>query len=56
MEGDIIEPASSQYCSPTWIMPKHAYKEGNKRWRLITDFRQLDEITLGSCHNSQVIS
>jgi hypothetical protein len=50
MEGDIIEPAASQYCSPTWIVPKHAGKDGNKRWRLVTDFRQLNEITLRNCH------
>jgi predicted house-cleaning noncanonical NTP pyrophosphatase (MazG superfamily) len=31
MEGDIIEPAASQYCSPTWIVPKHAEKDGNKQ-------------------------
>jgi uncharacterized protein YqgQ len=41
MEGNIIEPASSQYCSPTWIVRRHEDKEGNKRWRLVTDFRQL---------------
>jgi hypothetical protein len=50
MEGNIIEAAASQYYSPTWIVPKHADKDGNKRWRLLTDFRQLNEITLGSCH------
>jgi hypothetical protein len=49
MEGD-IEPAASQYCSPTWIVPNHADKDGNERWRLVTDFRQLNAITLGSCH------
>jgi hypothetical protein len=31
-------------------VPKHTDKDGNKRWRLVTDFRQLNEITLGSCH------
>jgi hypothetical protein len=45
MEGDIIESESSQYCLPTWIMPKHVDKEGNKRWRSVTDLRQLNEIT-----------
>jgi hypothetical protein len=50
IEGDIIDPAASQYCSPTRIVPKHADKDGNKRWRLVTDFRHLNEITLGSCH------
>jgi hypothetical protein len=50
MIGDIIEPAALLYCSPTWIVPKHADKDGNKRWRLVTDLRQVNEITLGSCH------
>jgi hypothetical protein len=50
IEGNIIESASSQYCSLTWVMPKHEDKDRNKRWRLVTDFRQLNEITIGSCH------
>jgi hypothetical protein len=29
---------------------KHENKEGNKRWRLVTDFRQLNEITIVSCY------
>jgi hypothetical protein len=31
IEGDIIEPASSQNCLPTWIVRKHADEKGNKR-------------------------
>jgi hypothetical protein len=56
MQGYVIEQASSQYCSPTSIMIKHEDKDGNKRWRLVTDFRQLNEITLGSCHPLQFTS
>jgi hypothetical protein len=41
MEINIIEPSVLQYCSPTWIVPKHEDKAGNKRWRLDTDIRQL---------------
>jgi hypothetical protein len=48
METNIIESATSQYCSLTWILLEQENKERNKRWRLVTDFRQLHEITLGS--------
>jgi hypothetical protein len=50
MGGNIIEPTTSQYYLPTWIIRKHEDEEGNKRWRLVTDFRKLNVITLRNCH------
>jgi hypothetical protein len=38
MKDNIIQPAASQYYSLTWIVSKHEDKEGNKRWRLVTNF------------------
>ena len=50
LEQDIIEPSNSNYSSAMWIVPKKADAQGNKKWRLVTDFRQLNESTVGSCH------
>ena len=33
-----------------WIVPKKTDAQGNTKWRLVTDFRQLNEGTVGSCH------
>ena len=47
LESGIISPSSSPYNSPLWIVPKKADQNGNKRWRLVIDFRALSEKTIG---------
>lgn len=37
---DIIEPSVSSYNSPILLVPK---KSGDKKWRLVVDFRQLNK-------------
>ena len=46
LDAGVIKPSSSPYTSPLWVVPKKPDKDGNKRWRLVTDFRQLNEITV----------
>lgn len=38
----IIEPASSEWSSPVLLVPKKS-TDGNKKWRLVIDFRKLNE-------------
>lgn len=49
-EQDIVVPSNSNYSSSLWIVPKKPDADGNKRFRLVTDFRGLNEETEGSCH------
>ena len=50
-KADIIEPSlAKNYCSNCWIVPKKAGPDNEKRWRFVTDFRALNEATVGSCH------
>ncbi|CAK9834654.1 Retrovirus-related Pol polyprotein from transposon 17.6 [Anthophora retusa] len=42
----IIKHSTSPYNSPLWIVPKKADNEGNKRWRMVIDFRALNEKTI----------
>lgn len=49
-EQNIVVPSSSNYSSSLWIVPKKPDAQGNKRFRLVTDFRALNEETEGSCH------
>ena len=46
LEGGLIEDSDSPYNSPVWIVPKKADSEGNRRWRMVVDFRQLNKKTI----------
>ncbi|XP_036150748.1 uncharacterized protein LOC118648534 [Monomorium pharaonis] len=50
LKNDVIKPSTSPYNSPLWIVPKKADSKGNKRWRLVIDFRSLNEKTLGDAY------
>lgn len=45
LEDDIIEFSSSPYNSPILIVPKKPDANGNKRFRLVVDFRKLNDVT-----------
>lgn len=47
LEQKIIAESESPYNSPLWIVPKKADSKSNKRWRLVIDFRALNEKTYG---------
>lgn len=50
LEQGIVQPSVSPYNSPLWIVPKKPDAEGNKRWRLVIDFRKLNEKTIGDAY------
>lgn len=43
----IITHSESPYCNPVWIVPKKLDASGQKKWRLVIDFRQLNQKTIG---------
>lgn len=43
LENDIVTPSTSSYNSPLWIVPKKPNANGNKRWRMVIDYRALNE-------------
>ena len=50
LEAGIIKPSDSSYSSMMWVDPKKSRKNGEKRWRMVTDFRQFNEITVGNSY------
>uniref|UniRef100_A0ABD2WRF9 Reverse transcriptase domain-containing protein n=1 Tax=Trichogramma kaykai TaxID=54128 RepID=A0ABD2WRF9_9HYME len=46
LETGIVETSESPYRSNIFLVPKPPDKEGNKRYRLVVDFRQLNEKTI----------
>lgn len=47
LEQKIIQPSSSPWSSPVWIVPKKADASGKIKWRMVIDYRNLNEITIG---------
>lgn len=50
LESEVIEPSTSPYNSPLWIVPKKPDSKGNKRWRMVIDYRALNEKTIGDAY------
>lgn len=50
LENNVIQTSNSPYNSPLWIVPKKPDSKGNKRWRMMIDFRELNEKTVGDAY------
>lgn len=50
LKQGIIRPSSSPYCSPLWIVPKKTDASGEKKWRIVIDYRKLNEVTVGDSY------
>lgn len=42
----IIRPSTSPWCSPIWIVPKKVDASGKQKWRLVVDYRKVNEKTI----------
>jgi hypothetical protein len=43
----IIEPSTSPWNSPILVIPKKPDASAKKKWRIVVDFRKLNEVTIG---------
>ena len=50
LNSNLIEDSNSPYNSPVWIVPKKSDEQGNKRWRMVIDYRQLNEKTISDAY------
>lgn len=47
LKEEIIRPSLSPYNSPLWIVPKKMDASGKRKWRIVIDYRKLNNITVG---------
>ncbi|XP_043475954.1 uncharacterized protein LOC122507359 [Leptopilina heterotoma] len=50
LKNKIIKPSQSPYNTPVWIVPKKPDSSGNLKWRMVLDFRKLNEKTIGDSY------
>lgn len=46
LEQGIIRHSNSPWSSPIWIVPKKADASGKKKWRIVVDYRKVNEKTV----------
>lgn len=46
----IIEPSDSPWSAPIWVVPKKLDSSGQRKWRVVIDYRQLNDITIGDTY------
>lgn len=46
LEQKIIKHSDSQYNSPIWVVPKKIDNSGKQQWRIVVDYRKLNEQTI----------
>ncbi|AAA92249.1 ORF B [Trichoplusia ni TED virus] len=46
LDQGIIRPSDSAWSSPIWVVPKKIDASGKQKWRLVVDFRKLNEKTI----------
>lgn len=46
LDQGIIKPSISPWSSPVWIVPKKMDASGKQKWRVVIDFRRLNEVSV----------
>ena len=50
LKQNIIEPSKSPFSSPLWVVPKKIDASGKQKWRIVVDYRLVNEKTIGDRH------
>jgi hypothetical protein len=56
LKDNIIQPSNRAWNSPILIIPKKADASGKQKWRIVVDFRRLNDVTVGDSFPLHMIS
>lgn len=46
LDQNIIRPSNSPWSAPVWVVPKKTDASGQQKWRLVVDYRKINEKTI----------
>lgn len=47
LEDGIIQPSVSPWSAPIWVVPKKNDSSGKPKWRIVVDYRKLNDVSVG---------
>lgn len=50
LDEGIVKPSMSPWSSPIWVVPKKIDASGQRKWRVVIDYRKLNDITIGDSY------
>ena len=50
LKQGIIRPSTSPWSSPLWVVPKKKDASGKTKWRIVIDYRKLNDVTVGDSY------
>lgn len=56
LNQNIIRPSTSPWSAPVWVVPKKLDASGKQKWRIVIDYRRLNDVTVSEVYPLPLIT
>ena len=56
LDQNIIRPSTSPWSAPVWVVPKKLDASGKQKWRIVIDYRRLNDVTVSEIYPLPLIT
>lgn len=56
LDQNIIRPSTSPWNAPVWVVPKKIDASGKQKWRIVIDYRRLNDVTVSEVYPLPLIT